>query len=133
MLFLGWLAFSFLTAIAASAKNRSAVVGFFVGALLPVIGLIGYLIAKPLPAKAGSIRSGLLVNPHDERQCPHCAELIKMQASKCRFCSAEVSPISKAEADAARANLYEPMRQSRTLIVCAVGVAVIAASYLLQS
>jgi hypothetical protein len=133
MLFFGWVAFAFLTAIAANSKNRSAVAGFILGALLPIIGLIGYLVAKPSPSKKGSIRKGLLVNVHGERQCPHCAELIKMQANKCKFCAASVEPITEAQAEAARASVYEPLKQKRTLIVCVIGIAVVAASYVFQS
>ena len=133
MLILAWLVMAILTAIAANAKNRSAIAGFLVGACFPLAGLIGFLIVKPLPQRAGSVRKGLLVTSAGERECPHCAELIKMQASKCKHCSADVAPITEEQVRVAHSQLYEPMRRSRTLIVCAIGVVIVTASYLYQS
>lgn len=132
MLFFGWLALVILTAIAANSKNRSVFIGVLVGAAFPLLGLIGYLIVKPLPSKAGSIRKGLLVNSNDERQCPHCAELIKMQATKCRFCSEDVSPISENEARSARVEVYEPIERKRTLIILVTILAVAAIAFFNQ-
>lgn len=132
MIVFGWLIVAGLTALAANAKNRSAFEGFLVGIFFPILGLVIYLIIKPSPGKSSSIKDGLLVNASGERACPSCSELVKMQASKCKHCSSELTPITDAEAKTAHESVYGPMRSHRTILVLLLGIAVAAFGYFNQ-
>ena len=60
--------------------------GFFIGALLGVLGVFILAVATPRQKEIGSAaRSAGLV------RCPHCAELIHHQAHVCRHCQREVA------------------------------------------
>lgn len=75
-----------------SNKGRSGCGGFALGFLLGPIGLVIALVMqtdhKELEHRA--LQSG------DTRKCPSCAELIRIEAKKCRFCGSEVPPIEAA-------------------------------------
>ncbi|MGY2162138.1 hypothetical protein HX799_07685 [Pseudomonas tolaasii] len=132
MIVFGWIIVVGLTAMAANAKNRSALEGVLVGLFFPVLGLVIYLIIKPAPEKSSSIKKGLLVNSSGERVCPSCSEFVKMQASKCKHCGSDLTPITDAEAKAAHDAVYGPMRSHRTILVLLLGIAVVAFGYFNQ-
>lgn len=133
MIVFGWIIVVGLTALAANAKNRSALEGVFVGIFFPVLGLVIYLIIKPAPEKSSPIKKGLLVNSSGERACPSCSEFVKMQASKCKHCGSDLTPITDAEAKAAHDSVYGPMRSHRTILVLLLGIAVVAFGYFNQN
>ena len=85
-----WLALSVIAGIIASNKERSFF-GFLLLALLlsPVVGILAAVIAKPNIAahEQKVIASGL------QRKCPHCAELVKNEASTCKHCGKEIAPL----------------------------------------
>jgi len=89
-LFIVWTCFAIATAAVASGKGKSAVVWFFLGFLLGPLGLILILVFKknPLEAERRAIESGF------EKKCPSCAELVKYDAKKCRFCGNVFEPLS---------------------------------------
>jgi hypothetical protein len=84
-----WLLFGIAGAVIMSNKGRSGCGGFALGALLGPIGLIIALVLKSdhRALEIEALRSG------EMRKCPDCAELVKIEARKCRFCGAALNPI----------------------------------------
>lgn len=76
----------------ASRKGRSPV-GFTLLALV-VSPLIGFLLAvlfkgDPAVVESRAVASGA------QKKCPFCAELIKPDASVCRYCSRDLHPAGR--------------------------------------
>ena len=91
-IFLIWLILSGCVAAYASHKGHSAVGMFFVSLLLsPLLGFVIELVRQPNVAASETrqIRSGRM------RKCPMCAELVRAEALKCRFCGEEIPPMEK--------------------------------------
>jgi uncharacterized membrane protein YeaQ/YmgE (transglycosylase-associated protein family) len=88
-LFLGWLVFSGLAGWIASNKGRSGVGVFFLSLILsPLIGVIVALCLQPArELEAARAERGL---SNTLRKCPFCAEIIKKEATKCRYCGSEI-------------------------------------------
>lgn len=84
-----WLLFGVAGGIVMSNKGRSGCGGFAMGFLLGPIGLI---IALVMQADHQEMDKRTL-NQGGMRKCPQCAELIKPEARKCRYCGSEVQPI----------------------------------------
>lgn len=80
---------SLLAASIAKKKGRSGG-GYFLLSLLlsPLVGILAALAATPneQSVERDRIASGT------ERKCPHCAEIIKVEAKVCRFCGRNVPP-----------------------------------------
>jgi len=91
-LFLFWIAFSVIAGAIAANKGRSAF-GFFLLAVIlsPLIGIICALIARP---NTGRVESEML-EKYTMRRCPYCAELVRFEAVKCRFCQSELAPMQR--------------------------------------
>lgn len=83
-----WILFAVFSAVLANAKNRNAVGWFFVGLFF---GPFGLLVAFfPPIADADHVPAGM-------RACPYCAEMIKIQAIVCRFCSKDLTVSTRKE------------------------------------
>lgn len=114
--FVVWLALAVVAGVIASNKGRSGVGFFFVSIVLsPLVGIIGALAAKSGVAmqeeevrRAGASK--------DFRQCPACAEVIRREALKCRYCGDDVPALS-AEISAAM-----PDERAKRLALAAVAV-----------
>ena len=90
-----WLIFTIAVGALANAKNRSVVgwvaLSFFFS---PLVGII--LLCLPKLPEVVSV----LAETHSEeelleaesKKCPTCAESVKLEAIKCRFCGEEFDP-----------------------------------------
>jgi hypothetical protein len=100
-----WVLFGVACAICASNKKRSAVGWFFLGMLLGPFGLIFILLLAPLPQEV-DVRQAVLtpseILASQTKKCPKCAESIKFEALKCRFCGEEFDPDQVKQAVAER-------------------------------
>ena len=83
-----WIGLSILAGYIASQKGRSGF-GFFLLALLlsPLIGVLAAIFAGPNQAvlEEQSLRDG------SGQRCPACAEVVRAQATRCRYCGADLS------------------------------------------
>jgi hypothetical protein len=106
-----WLALSFVAGVIANNKARSFV-GFMLLSLVlsPLVGIIAALIASP--NKARLEERGLARGT--SKKCPACGELVRVDASKCRYCHTEFEPPDPAE-QAARA--AQAKKSQRNLMI----------------
>lgn len=84
-----WIMCGIATAMIFSSKGRDTIGGFALGALL---GPFGVLFALFWSKDEGTIEQRAIMSG-SLRKCPECAELVKAEARKCRFCSAELQPM----------------------------------------
>ena len=87
-----WLLFGVAGGMILSNKGRSGCGGFALGFLLGPIGLVIALVMQTdhKELEHRSLQGG------EMRKCPSCAELIRLEAKKCRFCGSDVPPIGNA-------------------------------------
>jgi hypothetical protein len=81
-----WFLFGVVTAVVATNKGLNGCGWFILGVLLGPFGFIlSLVVSKDRSAvEQSALRSG------EMKKCPHCAELIKTEAVKCRYCGEQV-------------------------------------------
>ncbi len=77
-----WVLFGIVTAIVFQNKGLGGCAGFLLGFLLGPFGLIIALVMSP---NQQQMESNAVANG-EMRKCPDCAEIIRAEARKCRFC-----------------------------------------------
>jgi hypothetical protein len=89
-----WLLFGVASAIVASKRGRSGCGWFALGFLLGPFGLLFAFVASPNQSRVDhdALKAGTL------KKCPSCAELIRQEAVKCRYCGSSVGSNSPAGA-----------------------------------
>jgi len=84
--FLVLLTIGVLSSFLAREKDIDAFIGFLFGLFL---GPLGFLIVLVLPKNTHVIEQRQLISG-EMQKCPSCAELVKIDAIKCRYCHAEL-------------------------------------------
>jgi hypothetical protein len=86
-----WFAFGIAGGLIMSNKGRSGCGGFALGFFLGPIGLIIALVigTDHRELERRSLQQG------GTRKCPTCAELVRVEASKCRYCGSELPPVPR--------------------------------------
>lgn len=107
-IFLGWFIFSIIVGVAASHRGRSGFGWFILATFIsPILALILVLVLPNLaPTEAGG-----RITPETHHRCPECKELIRRDASKCRYCGTKLEPLELDRNWRAQTNL----RQARII------------------
>lgn len=80
--------FGAVSAVVANQKGRSGLAWFVLGVLLSPFGLILALVVT----ENGQVVEQRHIAKGRMRKCPHCAEMIRSVAIKCRYCQSDVAP-----------------------------------------
>ena len=91
-----WLLCGMVSAVIAVNKGNSGCGWFLLGLLLGPIGLVLSLVVqgKPRLVEEKRLRRG------ESRRCLACAELVRAEALKCRFCGSDLAPLRPPGAEA---------------------------------
>ena len=84
-LLIAWLAFSSIPALIAHNKGRSAAGWYFLSLLIsPLLAaiILACLGQNKLQIEARALQNGM-------KRCPYCAELVRQEATICRYCQRE--------------------------------------------
>jgi len=119
-----WLLLAAGLGLLANARGRNGFGWFLLAALLsPLIAIIFLLVLPKLgDAAAPRSPSGDVISERTHTRCPSCRELVRRDASKCRFCGAELVPQTVAPGPPAKA----PASGLRQL---AIGIGLLIAVY----
>lgn len=118
---LGWFIFSIIVGVAASHRGRSGLGWFILATFIsPVLALILVLVLPNLV----TTEAGGRITPETHHRCPECKELIRRDASKCRYCGTKLTPLELDYTHRAKTNI----RRARILAVAFAAVLLIVAA-----
>jgi len=84
-----WIVCGVIGGMILSNKGRSGCGGFALGFLL---GPFGIIIALVMGTDHKELENRSL-SGGEMRKCPSCAELVRAEAAKCRFCGSDLPPL----------------------------------------
>jgi large conductance mechanosensitive channel len=66
---------------------------------LVIAAVIFFLVVKPMNAMTARLKRGEVPPDPTDRACPYCLSQIPVKATRCAFCTSEVTPVPEAETE----------------------------------
>lgn len=93
MVMMFWILCGLAAAFVANAKGRSGFGWLLLGLLFGPIALLASAVASPDRTSRERRETRALLQSGKGRPCPACAEVIRAEASRCRYCNSDVDPL----------------------------------------